>query len=465
MTSLERLFNPRAMAVIGATSKAARVGRIVFETLLRSGRPVYPVNPSETMILGHKAYNTVDALPDNIDMAVIAVNARRVVEVVEACAGRHIPFLIPVAGGFGETGREGSELEKRLQQIIKNSGSRILGPNTVGIFAPREKIDTIFVEHGDRALSLGGGVAFISQSGSVGVEALGIESNLGFGLRAFVGLGNKIDLDEVDFMNYFRTDDKTNCVALYVESLNNGRKFLEAAGNISKKKPIVVLKAGRSDAAAEAIISHTGKLSGTDMVVSGAFRQHGIQRVYDEEQLCDAARVLSTVHLPQGNRLAIMSPAGGYGVMAADDVETLDNGSPVAMAKLSDKTVSAIRSVTPVFASSHNPVDLTANATDDMTVEVLKLLLADDGVDIVLCIALFAPSMISDGLIRRIAEIVTDATKPVVVVTQFGPFTDGHISRFYANGVIGFPSVVRGVRAVRWLVERAQIKTRWEKVS
>ncbi len=457
---LDRLLKPRAVAVVGATAKAGRVGRIIFETLLRSDRPIYPVNPSEHNILGRPVFHRIDDLPSDVDLAVIATNAGRTVEVAEACGRHGIPFIVAVASGFSEVGHEGRVLEERLRRVTQSYGTRILGPNTLGIFVPQERIDTIFVEHGDRALGQGGGVAFITQSGSVGVEALGIESNLGFGLRAFVGLGNKVDLDEIDFLNYFCNDARTACVALYIESIPNGRAFLEAAREVARKKPVLVLKAGRTPSAVAAVSSHTGKLAGTDRIVDGAFRQFGIQRVFDEEQLCDAARVLAAVPPPRGNRVAIMSPAGGYGVMATDEVEIPHTFASLAMATLSRKTENAIRAATPSFASAQNPVDLTTGATDDMTISVLSALLDDDGVDIVLCIALFAPPGISDGLIRRIAYLVTDAPKPVIVVTQFGPFSNGHISRLYDHGVIGFPSVARGVRAIRWLVERAQIQTR-----
>ncbi len=459
-SNLRHLFRPRAVAVIGATARAGRVGRIIFETLLRSDRPIYPVHHSETTILGHPVFKRVEELPPDVDLAVIATGAEPAVEAAEACGRRKIPFIMPVAGGFSETGAEGRILENRLRQVVSDHGSRILGPNTMGIFAPHERIDTIFVEHGDRALGQGGGVAFVTQSGSVGVEALGIESNLGFGLRAFVGLGNKVDLVQVDFVNHFRDDPRTTCMALYIESLPNGRAFLQAAREMARKKPVVVLKSGRTPAGAAAASSHTGQLAGSDSLVNGAFRQFGLQRVFDEEQLCDAARVLSVVQPPHGNRVAIVSPAGGYSVMATDEVEAADTLVPLTMATLSAKTVAAIRAVAPPFASAHNPVDLTASATDDMTIAALAAVLEDEGVDITLCITLFAPHGISDGLIRRIAGLTSEATKPVVVVAQFGPFTDGHISRLYDHGIVGFPSVSRGVRAVRWLVERADIQAR-----
>jgi acyl-CoA synthetase (NDP forming) len=329
----------------------------------------------------------------------------------------------------------------------------------LGIFVPYENLDTIFVEHGNRALGQGGGVAFITQSGSVGVEALGFESNIGFGLRAFVGLGNKIDLNEVDFLRYFIKDSRTTCAALYIESLANGRTFLETARQVAKIKPVVALKAGCTATAASAVISHTGQISGPDRVVDGVFRQFGIQRVYDEEQLCDASRVLSIMEAPLGNRVAVISPAGGYGVMATDAIE-MNNVIPLTMAELSKETEAAIHALLPPFASVHNPIDLTTSATDDITIEVLSVLLKDDTVDIILCVALFAPAGMSDGLIRKLASLANNARKPVIVVSQFGPFTNGYLSRLYDYGVIGYPSIVRGVRAVRWLVERAKIQSR-----
>jgi acetate---CoA ligase (ADP-forming) len=455
---LTRLLKPRAVAVIGATSKGGKVGHIIFETLLRSDRPIYPIHPTEETILGHKTLHRIEDLPADVDLAVIATGADRATEAAEACGKKGIPFIAPVAGGFGESGAAGKALEERLRTVVERYGSRILGPNTLGLFLPQERLDTIFVEHGDRALAQGGGVAFITQSGSVGVEALGLESTIGFGLRAFVGLGNKIDLDEVDFMQHFATDERTTCVALYVEALSDGRAFLEAAREVAKQKPVVVLKAGRTPTAAAAASSHTGRLAGSDRVVGGAFRQYGIQRAFDEEQLCDAARVLAMAPVPRGRRVAVVSPAGGYGVMATDYIEAADPIVPLAMAKLSPKTEARLKEVAPAFGSIHNPIDLTASATDDMTIEALRAVADDDGVDLVLSMALFAPPGITDGLISRIAGLAADVAKPIILVAQFGPFTNGHLSRFHDHGVVGFPSVARGVRAARALVERAQVR-------
>lgn len=456
-SDLQRLITPGSIAVIGATGKQHRVGHIILENLKRSGVPLFPVHPKEKEVSGYATYHDIEALPDNIDLAIIAVGAQKAVAAAERCAIHGIPHIIVVAGGFSETGTGGKLLEDRLQIIPKKFGSRILGPNTLGLFVPHNNLDTIFVEHGDRALSGGGGVAFISQSGSVGVEALGLASNTGYGMRAFIGLGNKCDLDELDFLHYFGMDMGTTCLAFYLESFDHGRKFLEQAKKIARKKPVVVLKAGRSKAGASAVSSHTGRLAGSDQVVSGAFRQFGVQRVFDDEELCDASKILSTLPPSTGNRIAILTPAGGYGVMGADHIETQKGGVKLAMAELSSITQERIRSFALPFASYRNPVDLTAGADNKMIGDTLDALLDDDNVDMIICTAFFAPPLITDSIVEDISTRAVNSKKPVIVFTQYGPFTDGYLRRFFEKGVIGFPSIGRAVRAARFLVERAII--------
>jgi len=458
---LARLLNPRAIAVIGATRHPGKIGRIVIENLLCSLRRIYAVHPREADILGCPAVARVEDLPDGIDVAVIATPAGAAVGAAHDCAVKGIPFIIVLAGGFGEAGAAGAALEARLREIPATFGSRILGPNSLGIFVPSERLDTIFVEHGDKALAGGGGVAFITQSGSVGVEALGLASNSGYGLRAFVGLGNKCDLNELDFLEHFGADDRTDCLAFYLESIAPGRVFLEAAARVSRKKPVVVLKAGCTPAGAEAVCSHTGQLAGSDRVIGGVFRQFGIQRATDDEALCDAAKCLAMLPLPRGNRLAVLTPAGGFGVMCSDYVDTLEQGTRLALARLCPETADRIRAATLPYASCSNPVDLTAMADDQMFGRSLDALLDDDGVDMIICTAFFSPPAVSDRLIDEIAARVRGAAKPIIALTQYGPFTDLYLRRMHDAGVVGFPSIYRVVRAVRFLVERAAIVGRW----
>ena len=456
-SDLHRLMNPKSIAVVGASDRKGSVGRIIFERLVPSLRKLYPVHPKATALLGHDAVSDIKDLPEGIDLAVIATNAKAAVAATEACAAHGIAFIILVAGGFSETDTAGERLEERLKTVRQQTGCRILGPNSLGIFVPGERLDTLFVEHGDKALSRGGGVAFISQSGSVGVEALGLASNVGYGLRAFVGLGNKCDLDELDFLEYFGSDPETDCLAFYLESIAHGRRFLAQARDVTRRKPVVVLKAGRTPSGARAVSSHTGRLAGTDAVIGGAFRQYGIQRVVDDEELCDASKCLAMLPPAHGNRVAVLTPAGGFGVMCADYVEAHQRGIPLAMAGLNPLTVERIRKATLPFAACDNPVDLTASADDAMFGASLDALLADEGVDMIICTAFFAPPAISDGLIETVAARARRKIKPIITFTQYGPFTDLYLRRFHDAGVVGFPSISRAVRAARFLVERACI--------
>ncbi len=462
------LLRPRSIAVIGATEKPGKVGRRIFEGLLKAGRPIYPVHPQEQTVLGHKACRRPEDLPSGVDLAVIAIGAEGAVEAAEQCARHGIPNLVVVAGGFSEAGDGGARLEKRLVAIHERWATRILGPNTLGMFLPDEKLDTIFVEHG-RAFSSaarGGGVSFITQSGSVGVEALWLAGVTGFDLRAFIGLGNACDLDELDFLEHFAADERTRCLAFYLESIKSGHAmaFLEAARRTARRKPVVMLKAGRTPAGMSAVSSHTGRLAGSDRVVDGALRQFGIQRVFDDEELCDASRTLARLPPAPGNRVAIVTPAGGYGVMGADLVASRSR-TPLEMAAFAPETVARIRGATPAYASSRNPVDLTAGASDAMFGEVLDAVLEDDGVDIVICVACFAPPSISDGLIDVVARRVARGRKPVIAFTKYGPRTNTYLRRFHDAGVVAFPSIGRAVRAARYLVQRARILDMFEQAG
>ncbi len=454
-SGLTPLFYPRTVALIGATSRPGKVGNIILKRLVTTRVKLFPVHPKETVLEGIPVTNDINDLPDNLDLAVITIGALAAVEAAEACAAKGAKVIIVVASGFGEAGEDGQALEKRLGEIPGKYGARVLGPNTLGVFIPETGLNTIFVEHGDRSLAGGGSVAFLTQSGSVGSEALGYASNIGFGMRVFVGLGNKIDLDELDFLKYFGKDRKTKSIAVYVESIEKGKEFLEEAAVISREKPVIVLKAGRTAAGQSAVSSHTGKLAGSDRVIDGAFKQYGILRVLDDEELCDAAKVLSMSSLPAGNRIAVLTAAGGYGVMCADYIE--DKSSGLAMAELSETTSKRLKEVNIGFASSKNPVDITAAADSACYAENLKILLEDEGVDMVICIAFFSPAGMSDDLVENIAEMSGKYDKPVLVFTEFGPFTDSYLKRFYNEGIPGYPSISRVVRAARFLVERKHI--------
>ncbi len=454
---LRPFFYPESIAVIGATNKKGKVGHIIFSRLKSSGIRLFPVHPKEDEILGVPAYSSILSIPEKIDLAITTISAERTVPEIKACAEHGVKAVIIVAGGFGEVGDRGKKLEDDIKAIHNEYGIEILGPNSLGVFLPETGLDTIFVEHGDRALSDGGAIAFITQSGSVGTESLGLASNAGYGMRAFVGLGNKIILNETDFLEYFKEDNKVNCLAFYAESIDDGKVFLEKAKEVSREKAIVVLKAGRTVSGQHAVSSHTGKLAGSDRVVNGAFHQYGVQRAFDEEEICDASKALSMLPDPGGNRIGIITAAGGYGVMCTDYIEQKYPRAELRMAVFSEATKKKIKEVNLPFASNNNPVDITASADDEMYAATLDAILADEGVDIALCIVFFSPPAATEKLIDLIAERSRKSRKPVIVFTQYGPYTDHMLKRFYEQGVVGYSSIFRTVRAVRFLVERSRI--------
>ena len=454
---LKPLFYPDSVALIGASANPAKVGNRILKVLKKTVANLYPVHPVEKEVLGLRVFNEIEDLPENISLALVTISAERAVEAVRSCAVKGIKVVVIVSGGFSEIGGEGSFLENELLEIHKKYGTRMLGPNSLGIFLPETGLDTIFVEHGDKALSGGGGIAFITQSGSVGTEALGLASNAGFGMRAFVGLGNKVDLTETHFLEYFAEDSSTNCLAFYSESIDDGKDFLEKAKEASREKAVVILKAGRTEAGQSAVSSHTGKLAGSDNVVNGAFRQYGIQRAYDEEEICDASKTLSMLKIPKGNRVAVISAAGGYGVMCTDYIEQNDARIKLHLAKFLPETTNKLNKINLPFASTKNPVDITASAGDDIYVNSLDTVLKDPGVDIVICLTFFTIPAVSKELVGKISDVAIQSDKPVITFAQYGPYTAKYLKEFYDHGVVGFSSVYRTVRAARFLVERADI--------
>lgn len=454
---LKPLFYPDSVALIGASGNPSKVGNRILKVLMKTVKNLYPVHPVDKEVLGLPVINRIEDLPDNISLAIVTISADRAVEAVRSCAKKGIKIIVIVSGGFGEVGDAGSALEDELRSIHKQYGTRMLGPNSLGVFLPETGLDTIFVEHGDKALSGGGGIAFITQSGSVGTEALGLASNSGYGMRAFVGLGNKVDLTETHFLEYFTNDNETNCLAFYSESLDDGKVFLEKAREASRKKAVVILKAGRTEAGQTAVSSHTGKLAGSDNVVNGAFRQYGIQRAYDEEEICDASKSLSMLKIPKGNKVAVISAAGGYGVMCTDYIEQKDSRIKLHLADFSSATTDKLKKINLPFASANNPVDVTASADDKIYVDTLDTVLQDSGVDIVICLTFFTIPAVTPDLVRKISEKALEYDKPVITFAQYGPFTNKHLKEFYDRGIVAFSSVYRTVRAARFIVERADI--------
>ncbi len=453
INSLDAFFNPQTIAVIGVSRDPHKVGSVILSNVLQNqmGIRIYPVNPRLNEVAGLKCYPSIIDIPEKVDLAVISLPAAFVLDAIKECIKRETKAAIIISAGFGET-ESGKELEIELKKTITQSKMRVIGPNTVGILLPG-KLNTLFLPYNESTTPPAGNIAFATQSGAMGHLLLERMAFYGVGTSAFIPIGNKIDVDENDLMEYLARDAKTKCIACYLESFAQGKRFLEICHRISPKKPIVVLKAGSTTWGARAAASHTGALAGSNLVVEGALKQVGVTRAHTEEELWDFANVLAHGKVLQGNRIAIITPAGGMGVTAVDCIERSPN---LEMAELSTSTREKIKAKIPPFASAANPIDLTATSTPEMIDGVLEDLQKDDNVDGILMFSIPQPPLpVTDEQIEIVVKWMRQG-KPLVVGTIENRLTTEGIRKYAREGVPVFPSIERAVKALQVSAERGE---------
>jgi len=412
--NLNKIFNPKNIAIIGASDEAGTVGCALMKNLveLRFDGDIYPVNIRKTEILGYKVYASVDKIPEHVDLAVIATPARTVPDIVEQCGKAGIMGLVVISAGFKEIGPEGKALEERILEIKRKYGLRIVGPNCLGVIRPSVNLNVTFINRMPKP----GNIAFISQSGALGSAILDWAMHENIGFSNFVSIGSMIDVDFGDLIDYFGTDPKTKSILMYIEGLTDARKFMSAARHFARAKPIIVVKAGKFGESAKAAASHTGSLTGEDIIYDKAFRRAGIVRVDEIADLFNCAEVLGTQPLPRGPNLAIITNAGGPGVMATDAL--IAGGGK--MATLSPKTMEALNSFLPHYWSRGNPIDMLGDAKADRYKATVEACLNDENIDGILIIytaqAIGEPAEIA----RTIAELCKSrAYQNKTIVTSF----------------------------------------------
>lgn len=378
--SLDKVFSPKSIALIGASEESGSVGYILMKNLTESGYRgnVYPVNIHKPEILGSKVYQSVFKLPEIVDLAIIAIPAKSVPDVVEQCGQAGITGIIVISAGFKETGHEGKALEERILEIKKKYDMHIIGPNCLGIIHPDFNLNATFIPGMPKA----GNIAFISQSGALGSAILDLAAHENIGFSNFVSVGSMIDVDFGDLIDYFGTDPKTKSILMYVEGITNARKFISAARHFTRTKPVIVVKAGRFAEGAKAATSHTGSLTGEDIVYDAAFKRAGIVRVGEIADLFNCAEALSMQSLPEGPNLAIITNAGGPGVMAADAI--ISRGG--RLAQLSPGTLEKLNSVLPPYWSGGNPIDILGDARADRYEAAAEACMMDNNIDGILII-------------------------------------------------------------------------------
>jgi len=366
MRALDFFFQPKAVAVIGATPSPGKVGNIIVENLLGEGYDgeLYFVNPNYEDILGIKCYTTVEDCPGEVDMAVVVVPARLVNEVLEQSGRKGVKAAVVISAGFSEGDDEGKAREAKLLEVAKRYGMRVVGPNSLGVIAPHSGLNASFA----RTTPLKGSIAFFSQSGAFCTAAIEYSVREFLGFSAFVSSGNKSDIDDGDLVEYFASDPKTKCIAAYMESTKDGRKLFNALEEASRRKPVVILKAGRTERGAKAAMSHTGALAGSDAAYDAAFRQSGVYRAKTMFELFDAAQALASQPPLVGDGIAVVTNAGGMGVIATDAANDLG----LALAELSDATLEEIGKACPATWSWGNPVDIIGDADTARYAKVLE---------------------------------------------------------------------------------------------
>ncbi len=410
--SLRPFFQPRSVAVIGASARRGTIGGELFRNVLEAdfAGAVYPVNRGAEPVGGVGGYSACADLPTTVDLAVICVPGALVLEAAREALETGVRALCVISAGFAETGSDGEARQDELLALVRAHGARLVGPNCLGIASSTVRLNATFAR---RALPAGR-VAFSSQSGALGLALLEEADGRGLGLSSFLSIGNKADVSSNDLLEYWEEDDATDLVLLYLESFGNPRKFARVAGRVARSKPILAMRSGTSRAGARAASSHTAALASSDAAVDALFWQAGVLRLRTLEELLDAAVLFSTQPLPLGDRVAVLTNAGGLGILCADACEA----AGLKLPPLGDETVQALQQVIPAEASVSNPVDILGSATAATYEATLPLLIRDPGIDAVIC--LFVPPVVATAadVAGAIVRVSASADKPVLSVVM-----------------------------------------------
>lgn len=441
MDQLKKFFSPASVAVIGASAFKGKVGNDIVLNLKDNYQgEIYPVNPKDGEIEGLKAYPSILKTPKIPDLAIIVIPAAFVPQAAEECGRRGCKNLVIISAGFKEIGGVGADLENKLKKLKRKYKLMILGPNCLGYISTKPAINASFAATYPKA----GNVAFLSQSGALGTAVLDMAEAQKLGLSYFVSLGNKMDLSELDLLDYFAADKKTKVILAYLESITDGQKFMAKAKIISKKKPIIVLKSGKTAEGSRAVSSHTGSLAGAAEVYSAAFRQAGVIEAQDVMDFFDLAEGFSYQNLPGGNRVAILTNAGGPGILLTDWLPS----HGLKLAELSPATQEKLKKILPPAANTHNPIDVLGDALADRYGQAFELAAKDKNVDAI--IVVLTPQKMTQ--IRETAEMIgklkrqTDKTVILCFMGEKGIIDNYDI--FAANSLPEFNYPIAAVRVL-----------------
>lgn len=444
---MKSLFNPISIAIIGASADPKKVGNIIIRNILKSdyNGAIYPINPREAEIAGLPAFKSIMELKGRVELVILAIPARFVADALNNAGDALVKSAIIISAGFREEGVEGLHLEKQLDAIRLRYGMRVVGPNCFGLMNTYANLNATF----SSLYPAKGNISLSSQSGAVGTSILDWSNMMGRGLSKFASLGNKMDVDEADMIEYLREDSTTEVVALYVESIKDGRSFIDAAKKFTECKPLVVLKSGRTGQGAKAASSHTGALAGADAVYDAAFKKVNALRVTDIDQMFDAVNVFSTMPLIKGDGVAILTNAGGLGVMAADAC----GDHELTLSELSSETVHRLESEIPSMASTNNPVDVRGDARSIDFSSALRILAEDSKVNGLIVMVSPVDTVDMDEVASIIGTFSQQNNLPIVASFVGGEACKSPVSILRKNRVPDYPTPDRAVRALAMMLE------------
>ncbi len=449
--TLTPFFRPKGIVVVGASTSPDKLGYGVARNLVASRYPgaINLVSQKGGELFGHVLYRDLQSVPDPVDLAILIVPASAMPDTLLACAQRKIHAAILESAGFREAGEEGASLERTCLRIARDNGVRLLGPNCIGTLDTHLPLDTTFLQP---PLPPAGGIGFISHSGAFCAAIIDWSRQQGFGFSQVASLGNQADVTETDMLPMVAADDNTRVIALYMEGVSEGAAFVQAARRVSvEQKPIVALKVGRFDSGQKAAASHTGALAGADVAFDAAFRKAGIFRADSAEQMFDWAHALEVCPLPVDRRVAVLTDAGGPGVIAADALES----HGMKLAEISTATRQALAAQLPPAASLSNPVDMLASASPDQYAVSLRLLLQDETVDAVLMILPPPPMYTAEAVADAVIPVIRSSSKPVVVALLGSRGTAAAFDLFSQAHVATYPFPERAASALGVLHRRA----------
>ncbi len=452
---IDKFFNPKSVAIVGASANKKKLGNNILVNFKKNFKgKIYPVNINEKEIEGLRCYGSVKDIKEKIDLAVVVVPAKIANMVVAECAETDVKAVIIISAGYRESGSDGIILENHLKAIIKKDNVRVVGPNCIGVLDTYSGVDTIFSPYERMERPKEGGISVISQSGAFGTAFIDWCAEHRIGINRFVSFGNRADVGECDLINFFSKDRKTNLIILYIEGPKNGRELMDALKNTTRKKPVIVLKAGKSDKGAAAAASHTGSLAGSYKIFSSAMKQCGATEAKTLDELFDFTKVLSKLEPAKGNRVAIVTNGGGYGVLSAD--ACIHEG--LELAELSHKSVTAIKKAMPEFAGVHNPLDLIGDATEERFRVALESCIKDKNVDIVVVFIWALGTTLDSGIAETIINIARKSKKPVICGGVGSDYTKDILLALENAGIPTFPTPLRAMKAAKILYDYGKIR-------